>query len=328
MKKYLFSLASLSFWHVHGQNITYTNFSKALNTTNVVSVANNTSYNTGLSKQTGNGINWNASGLTMQAGTPSISLGYFPVSSTPHAALYPAANYSEYDPALTSVIEYRFTGFSKDSVVEWGSYSPSSKHEIFQNPDKHLIFPMTLGDTFRDNYRKTNYSNSSTVSSYQTGNRTVVYAGLGTLVLPHTSFTNVALVTELRTSSLGPDSYEYTWYELSTGKKLLYRSENGSSITTVYTTQFPTSTGLPDKQGNGLSLRVYPNPAHDLAMVQCEETIQKISILDAQGRKVKCFSGMGKSKSVSLENLKPGVYFIEVQTVNNTLCRIKLLLAK
>lgn len=216
------------------QTITYSNFSSALSSTLNIKVGDQASYNTALNTTTGNGVTWDASALIPQTGMPEIHFIYGSPGSTPNGSLYPAANYVFYDPALTSFVAYNYVNFSADSIVENGSYSPSTSHEIFQNPDKHLIFPFDYNQSFVDSYAKTNYSDATTISSFQTGTRTVTYSGYGTLILPQGSFTNVALISELRTNSLGPDSYTYTWYEVSSGKKLLLYESNDGDVLVAY----------------------------------------------------------------------------------------------
>ncbi len=79
------------------------------------------------------------------------------------------SNYARLDPELLSLIEVEYFNFSSDSMVLSGNYAPSGQHEIFQNPDKFLIFPFEYGQSFTDNYYKTNYSDATTISSYQFG---------------------------------------------------------------------------------------------------------------------------------------------------------------
>lgn len=244
---------------IKAQTLTYANFSTSLTQTLEVKIADNSSYNSSLSTTTGNGVTWNASGLTQKSGTPLVHLSYHAPSSTPKGSLYPNSNYCEYDPDLTAAIEYKYYGISADSMVVWGGYAPDHEHEIYQDPDKHLVFPMAFGESFTDPYAKTNYSDATTISSYQTGARTVTFAGYGTLTLPQGTFTGIGLFTEVRTNSLGPDSYYYNWVRLSDGKRMLFRSENDGSITTVYSTEM--STGLGEEVSTS-NVSVWPNPVN------------------------------------------------------------------
>jgi hypothetical protein len=325
MKKLLLTfLLPVAFMPTMAQTITYAAFSQALTVSNSFTVANNSSFNPALSAVTGNGVSWNAAGLTAQTGMPTVTFSYNSPSSTPYAALYPSANYAEYDPALTSVVAYNYYGFSADSIVEWGSYDPSTQHEVFQNPDKQLVFPFSFGNTFTDTYAKTNYSNATTVSSYQNGTRTVVFSGFGTLTLPQGTFTDVCLVSETRTNNLGPDSYTYTWYQLGTGKRLLYRDENGSSITTAFTNQAP-STGLNDSFAASV-FQVSPNPAQNKICVNSNKRMKEINLYNMLGELLLTHPADACRENVFIDQVSEGVYVIEALNEDNTKARKKVLI--
>ncbi len=140
------------------QTITYSNFSNALSTTLNVKIADLTSFDPALLSVSGTGLTWDASALVQQSGTPVVHLIYGAPGLTPHASLYPGSNYAQYDPALVAFLSYEYFNFSSDSIVKVGSYDPSTEHEVYQDPDKSMIFPFAFGQTFSDDYAKTNYS--------------------------------------------------------------------------------------------------------------------------------------------------------------------------
>lgn len=301
----------LAFLSTQAQTLTYANFANCLSQTLNVKIANNSSFNTALTTTTGNGVTWNASGLTDQVGTPVIHFVYASPFFTPNGSLYPSANYVQYDPALTSVLEYNYSHISPDSMVDWGSYAPSGKHEIYQNSDKRLIFPFAYGQSFTDTYAKTNYSDATTVSSNQTGTRTVTFSGFGTLLLPQGTFTNVALISELRTNSLGPNSTTFTWYDIDNGKRLLFYEENNGDIVTAYSADGPTSITKTDTEE---TIAIYPNPFSNT--LQFDNTNASIgstySLCEPTGKVV--LSGIIDSKSISIytSDLATGIYFLNV----------------
>lgn len=313
MKKIYFIIpALLLFSNGRSQTLSYANFSVSLSQSVSVKVANNNSYNTALSTTTGNGVTWDASGLTAMAGYPTINLSFQNPNTTPYQSMYSSANYCEYDPALTANLPYNYYGISADSLTEWGSYEPSAQHEIFQDPDKHLIFPFNYGQSFTDNYAKTNYSDATTVSSYQTGSRTVTFCGFGTLILPQGSFSNVAMISELRTNSLGPDSYYYTWYDINTGKKLLYRSENDGSITTAWCIEAANSI----QENNPIRYSISPNPTADFITISgstSNEIFSSVSISDLSGKIVMQLSQLNSSEKINISSLLPGIYFLSIE---------------
>ena len=94
--------------NVISQTITYANFSASLTNTISVNIATNASFNSALTTTTGNGVTWDASGLILQSGTPTIHLSFNNPSSTPQGTLFPASNYVENDPALSSVLSNNY----------------------------------------------------------------------------------------------------------------------------------------------------------------------------------------------------------------------------
>lgn len=321
MKKVgLITLLSCSLgFDMDAQTLTYANFSNVLSTVQAIRVADLNSYNTVWNLQTGNGVTWNAASLTPANASPVINMGYYNPSTTPYAALYPTSNYSRYDPALTSVIEYLFLHVSADSVVEFGTYAPSTAHEIYQDPDKRLIFPFAYGQTFTDNYAKTNYSNATTISSFQTGTRTVTFNGFGTLILPQGSFSNVALISELRTNSLGPNSDVYTWIDITNGKTLMMYSSNNGNITAVYSNDLPSS--IAESNAQSVSLLVFPNPCHSNLRIKLSEQPHGEAVYEI-------YSGLGtllmngklssNQHEINIEALETGLYFIKATSGSYT----------
>lgn len=313
MKTKLTLIAILSGLNLFGQTITYSNFSNAITSTLSVNVADNSSFNSSLKTTIGNGVTWDASGLTVESGIPMINFSYSVSSSTPNGGLYPNSNYCFFDPSLTAFIAYEYENYNSDSIVEWGSYEPDASHEIFQDPDKHLIFPFSYGQSFVDSYAKTNYSDATTVSSNQTGTRTVTYNGFGTLILPQGTFTNVALISELRTNSLGSDSYLFTWYDISNGKKLLRRSENGSSISTAWCIDMPTNI---EKRNIAENITLYPNPFSSSAVLNVISDIENIhlnmNIFNVLGKEILNLPITDGKTVISRNGLPSGLYFFTI----------------
>ncbi len=296
---------------LHAQTITYSNFSTALTSSFNAVLANQSSFNISLATTVGNGVTWNASGLTQQSGTPNITFIYGNPTSTPNASLFPNSNYVFYDPALTSVVSYEYLNYSSDSIVTVGQYAPSTSHEVYTNPDKTLVFPFAFNQSFTDNYAKNNYSDATTFSSFQTGTRTVTYSGYGTLTLPQATFSNVALISELRTNSLGPNSTTYRWFEVSTGKQLLFYSENNGNVNVAYNTDL--NTGVVDRLNNDEVL-FYPNPAEDILFIKNQNKLHQLNLFNAQGQAIECTIING---SIDISTLSKGLYLIEITDKNN-----------
>lgn len=312
----LFLLAFLS-THLSAQVIDYAAYSQVLSDTQKVVVADNSSFNTAWYSTIGNGVTWNASTITANAAYPVLNLSYHSPSATPYAGLYPSANYAFYDPALTVLLAYEYDHINSDSVVIEGSYSPSTAHEIYQDGDKRMIFPFSYGQSFNDSYAKTNYSDANTVSSYQTGTRDVSFNGFGTLILPQGTFSNVALITETRTNSIGPNSNVYTWLDITNGNTLMMYSINGSNIAVVFTTSL--ATGVNEIQHNA-SVVQFLNPSSESVTIQTSHNTDRIIITTTDG---KCIFNKNPDTHEQTFHFhtKPGIYFVHVWSNNNHLVK-------
>lgn len=326
MKTKVTFLMCFSGFVLSAQTITYSNFSSSLTDTLTANIANNGSFNTALLTTTGNGVSWDASGLTVQAGTPTLHLSYGSPASTPNGSLFPSSNECSYDPALTAVVGYEYYNIGPDSITMWGTYEPGGAHEIFQDPDKRLVFPFIFGQSFTDNYSKTNYSSATTISSFQTGTRTVNFAGFGTLTLPQGTISNVAMIAESRTNSLGPVSTEYTWYNINTGKKLLMRSENDGTILTAWCAE--ELTGIRSIE-TAASVHVYPNPISDEGTISVESTYPvkqgKVKLYDVLGEFKGEYNLQNNQCIIRKSNLPDGVYFYSIESNGNNIVTGKII---
>ena len=303
--KFKFTLVvSILSLNLVAQTITITNFSTSLASSFNAALANQASFNLALTTTVGNGVIWDATGLTQQAGTPTISMIFGNPGSTPNGSLYPLSNYVLYDPALTAFITLDYLYITADSMVRVGQHEPNDAHEIFTDPDKLLVFPFTFNQSFTDSYAKNNYSDATTFSSFQTGTRTVSYIGFGTLNLPQASFSDVALISELRTNSLGPNSTTFTWYEIGTGKKLLYYEENNGNVNIAYNVDL--STGNSEKTISNV-LQISPNPTENYIFLKNLAPNSQLTLFNAMGESIEVKLIENK---IDVSNLPKGTYFI------------------
>lgn len=311
MKKITLFLAILAGNFVSAQTLTYAAFSASLATSLNIRLANQDSFT--VSPNTGPGAVWDASGLTAQSGIPEIHLSYFTPGSTPHGNLFPQSNYAQYDPALTAFLEYNYVEINSTGIYKSGTYAPSGEHEIFQNSDKMMTFPFSLNESFTDDYAKTNYSDATTISSLQTGTRTVSFVGSGSLILPQGTFTNVGFIEDVRTNSLGPNSYKYVWWDLSNGKELLVYTFNPPDMNTAYTTDMPLSTQDFTTSNDRVSLT--PNPAHDTFTIhtQSQETASNVKIYNALGQLIYTNKeGDSINRGIDISGFARGICFVKV----------------
>ena len=74
-------------------------------------------------------------------------------------------------------------------------------------------------------------------------------------------------------------------------------------------------TGIENVQ-NKSSIKIFPNPAHNILSVKSEYPINKIEIFDISGRTVYVKTGI--NKEVNISKIKPGTYFLKIITANKT----------
>lgn len=307
------------------QTLTYANFSQALSSTLHAQIADASSFNVALTTTTGNGVTWDASSLVQQSGTPTIAFIYGEPSVTPNGGLFPAANYVQYDPNLMGFLEYGYYLINEDSLVDVGNYAPSTQHEIYSDYDKKLIFPFDYGQSFFDTYAKTNYSDATTVSSYQTGTRTGTFSGYGTLILPQGTFNQVALIATERTNSLGPNSTTYTWFDITNGNQLLFYSENDGDVVVAFNNDQPSSISTIDEKSYA---SLYPNPFSSTATLTLQtDHSEKIDlfIYDITGKIVRQQQITGSIHSIHRDGLCQGVYYFNLWQDNKKMFSGKLI---
>jgi hypothetical protein len=312
MKKALHTLTLLAILGLSAksQTITYANFSNELAATTNLLIANTSSFNMALTTTLGSGVTWNAAGLTQQASTPVVHLSYYAAAGIPHYSFFNSSNYVPRDPALLALISDEFDYYCADSVALIGKWAQNGSHEIYQNPDVFLFFPMAYGATKVDTYSKTNYSDSLTVSSHQTGKHTIAFNGFGTLILPQGSFSNVALVSDVRTNSLGPDSPTSTWYDISTGKMLLQYHENAGSTSIGYTSDLVTEILEAD---NDHSFSLFPNPTSNfLTITKLSGSKTGIEVFDVLGAMIYSSETTNTHTTIDLSNVPKGLYFLKI----------------
>ncbi|MFL2573418.1 MAG: T9SS type A sorting domain-containing protein, partial [Flavobacteriales bacterium] len=143
-------------------------------------------------------------------------------------------------------------------------------------------------------------------------------------------------VLELSSVTGGVPSYTYTWYESNTnvgsgttyvvssnGIYYLEVTDGNNCITTSNNITFNVA-GVED--GEGVGLRVYPNPFRDEATIEFGYTVNKatISIVDIYGKLIEQHEITNQNKFViTNKNKASGVYFLNIETGNrNTFVKL------
>jgi len=66
------------------------------------------------------------------------------------------------------------------------------------------------------------------------------------------------------------------------------------------------------------AVSVYPNPAQDRVFFQSAEAIQKITLYDFSGSKIKEFSPNSSKAEINVSGLSSGIYLAEIQTAKGS----------
>ncbi|MEY5000370.1 MAG: hypothetical protein RLZZ211_406 [Bacteroidota bacterium] len=99
---------------------------------------------------------------------------------------------------------------------------------------------------------------------------------------------------------------------------------NGGFTNRAYTVTGPGATDLVCWESCGAciggideatsSVSIYPNPVNSIMTVQATEAMQQIRIVDLTGKVVAAFVGNGLTQEISVDDLKAGIYTIQVAT--------------
>ncbi len=73
------------------------------------------------------------------------------------------------------------------------------------------------------------------------------------------------------------------------------------------------------------SIKVYPNPLQDVLFINADTRLNSIELIDTKGRLVRAIKLNDSKTSIDIKDLKAGMYFYKIITINNELLRGKLI---
>ncbi len=112
--------------------------------------------------------------------------------------------------------------------------------------------------------------------------------------------------------------------------RFCYQTEMGCDSTVVINLKYYEETdpeclesNIDDLGRANFNFTLSPNPANQIVHIQAKGELgqSRGSLLDLHGRHVKAFTMFGNYHSLSLENLTPGIYFIELRTEDQRLIK-------
>lgn len=275
---------------------------------------------TAVPKTKGAGLVWNFSSLSPQNFTETTT--YTTAASVPASSLYPSAN-------LTSNrggTEIEFMSASGANWEWWGRFNTSPQVEITTMTNSAIMmnWPMSIGSGTNDVF--VGSMNIGTMVSTWNGNITGTVCGSGTVILPGgTTFTNclqvfrtisVTIVSGTNTNIYRETTYAY----YAQGKKFpvveySYQSIPNGSVTTnefyCHIDLASVPTGISKNSMLREQFSVYPNPANEIVNISSSSAIERLEILDMNGRIVK---EAESTNSINVKGMTPSIYTLRIQT--------------
>jgi hypothetical protein len=231
-------------------------------------------------------------------------------------------------PVDDSMYNYYFSDSSSVHFIGRWAYNGIWESWYFHLTDTEQIFafPFSLNDSFQDSFYGT-YLDMSIGSTYTTQGTSHVEAdGFGTLILPGKTYTNCLRIKFVRTGSetwmfgnLNFTQIYYTWFQLNTNGIVL-QTEGSSSVisNTKYYFNNPLITGIREatKENN---VAITPNPFTSSISIHIRnQGIQNMKFIlrDVLGHNLFTETEINLhpsfTKTVHLENLTKGIYFLEM----------------
>lgn len=264
---------------------------------------------------------WNLSAISPTAINSSTVI---PLGSTPNPTV-PNANLCVNTGTLYNYHATNSTAFQNCSGI-----ASSSIHVSYTDPEDILHYPFTYNNTFTDTWAGSYQLFSNPMNL--TGTTTVLADGHGTVITPHSTYTNALRVHITTTIMETPGSStftitryrdEYRWYSPGV------RYHVAAVFTTTNSTNNDPSGGMfisghsmsvDENLAQVNSLVIYPMPASKEFNLYFEEGIPQkidIDIYNSIGQKIKALTNLysnEKSTTINIQELTSGIYYLGIKT--------------
>lgn len=279
--------------------------------------------------------------------TPSIAGGSFSWNpggqTTQTITVNPSSN-------TTYTVDYTLNGCASIpvsgmvTVNETPSVTVNNETICPENSTTLTATPSIGGGTYlwSPDGQTTNFIN---VSPTNTTTYTVVYtlngceSNIGTGIVSVTPDPNVSVSLSQNILTAGQTGATYQWIDCNNGNSFVAGEINQSFIATVNgsyavivtmngcsDTSICTTVNTNSIQENNLfsKLSVYPNPSGDIVIFTLTKELIGLDLIisDEKGRFVQSVKSLEKEVEVSLANYAPGVYFVHVKNIPESLTRI------
>lgn len=253
----------------------------------------------------GNGQTWNFNPL---ANSVTLTYSIIPLSATSATdqATFPAANYFRLKSVGSMTVGLDFLHIQSDRLIELGEKGSGGNYNMKPVPYTTYTFAMNVGSTHVSTY----------TTPVGTTTRTVKCDGTGTLTTPFGTFNNAL---RLKTYNIGELDTLFSYYDTQPTMRLQlhYVRKGDNSITNKFVYDYNYSPTLVNEiiQGDH-TLSVFPNPTSGVFNIQGIEVNSHDRIFVYNSLMQKCYELELTTTQISLEDLPPGIYFIELRSKN------------
>jgi hypothetical protein len=164
----------------------------------------------------GVGATWNFAGL--QDNGQQVQWEFKAPADTPYGGSFPTANYARFSTYDHYYDYYQRTEQHLDLV---GFVGPSSTVVTYSDPQRELVFPLTVGTTNQDTWAS---NLSSKVGTYD-----IACIGSGTLILPSGTYSDVLMLRIIITELFFVVPI-YSWISSTNGAQLLNYIDGGGQF--------------------------------------------------------------------------------------------------
>lgn len=288
----------------------------------------------------GNGITWDFSSAT--------SSGTFDTLFTPDPAgtIFfndPGVNYYlsnlclYYPGGIVGGIDdslYNYFISTPDSVKFLGTWAYNGIWELWwyhlTDAELYFKFPFSYTDSVADSLLGSAYDMSGFGQMIIQGQRTIVYDGYGTLVLPGITYSNCIRIKSHRTviyvgiwGSMPVSEIYYYWFSDSlNGPVLELRTYSNTVQESIHYFENP-SVGIKDPTGSSYFFRLSPNPALDVLKIETNFDVPKafkVEIFDLSGRMIQFQTSVEQFVQLDITDLSKGMYLVKAITNENHTC--------
>lgn len=277
-------------------------------------------------------LTWDFSNLP---DTSTASTSFSTTEGNPSASSYAGANLVEdLGEGFNDFYSYTAAGIDYHGMAN-PSYSVLM---VYQDPQRLMTFPCTLGTTWQDVYGGP-WTSSTGVPAHSYGSVSGTADATGTLIMPYGTLQNVLRVTTTWHDSdyfMGYGYINYNmeiqdYYKPGIPRPLLsFRNQTGGGPAVSQPMDFSmgswlsaSSMAVQEAVGNTIGMDLLPNPAHGTASLLFSSTgnAVQLGLLDATGRMVRNMTldrqpqGIAKQE-LNLSGLPPGLYTVQLTAAN------------